>query len=135
MAIILGLDLGEKRIGLALSDEDERVAVAAGTLTVSSDQEALQVLGRFVEDKGVEKIVLGLPLSLSGKASQQTQRVQGFMGLLEEAVSCPVDFQDERFSTVEATRRNIPGQSVDERSAVLILQTYLDRKRKDHDRK
>jgi putative Holliday junction resolvase len=131
---VLGLDIGEKRIGVAISDPAERVATP---LDVVDTQESLRDGGRIariVAEYEVEEVVVGLPLSLDGEEGPQARRVRGLATRLARFLPVTVQFADERFSSVEAKRR-MRESGVDERhqrgsvdmvAASLFLQGYLD---------
>ena len=131
----LGLDLGERRIGVAVSDPSCSIALARETLFVSSQKEALSEIGRLVEEGGIDTIVIGLPLNLDGSVGPRAVATKEFADLLRNKVDITVEFWDERLTTNiarralhdagrTATRRD---GRVDQMSAVLILQGYLDR--------
>jgi putative Holliday junction resolvase len=135
--IVLGVDLGDRRIGLAVSDPDETLAVGAGTLFVRSEREALAAIGEVVRERGIERAVVGLPLSMGGGRGPRAQKTERFVERLRAALSVPVSVWDERLTTVEAERalreisppgRARPGRA-DEAAAVLLLQNWLDARR------
>ena len=123
--------MGERRIGIAVSDPEGRVAVPLRILQragASADEQALADLARA---EGIEAFVVGLPRSLDGSIGPQARRVQSFAGRLGKATGLPVRLWDERLTTVQARRtggkkRRAP---VDDLAAALILQSYLDRQR------
>lgn len=134
---ILAIDYGERRVGLALSDELGIIASGIGTL--GNDASLLPQLVRLVEDRGVAGIVLGLPLTLRGEQGDVARNVQAFAEQLRAAVSLPVQLIDERFTSSMATqairdmgvgkkKRRDKGK-IDEIAAVILLQGYLDSKR------
>lgn len=125
--LILGLDYGAKRIGLAVAESDDRVAVGAGTLTVRSFLEAIVAVSTAARERGVGRIVVGLPLLLNGKEGDQTAQTRKFANALGIQTHLPVAFQDERLTSRAAERSGASGGSVDERSAILLLQAYLER--------
>jgi putative pre-16S rRNA nuclease len=137
---ILGLDAGERRIGVAISDPDRRFALPLRSIDASGGEETI---AGIVEAEEVTEIVVGLPLSLSGEASAQTERARAFGRRLEERLGLPVQFWDERLSTQEAMRlggsdrprrarerhpRRTPIDT-DSIAASVILQAFLDRMR------
>jgi putative Holliday junction resolvase len=134
MARTLGLDVGDSRIGVALSDP---LGVLASPLTIitrrniKADIEAVLAIVRQHE---VESIVVGLPLSMDGSEGTQAEKVRDFASWLSRQADIPVLFQDERLSTVQAMRviksyrKTGPGTRYDAAAAALILQTYLDSK-------
>jgi putative Holliday junction resolvase len=147
---VLALDVGERRIGLAISDPDGRVAVPLETLERRGEDIDLRALAELVDREGVMAVVVGLPLSLDGAVGPQAKRTQQFARRLAEAVSCPLEMWDERLSTVAADRsllagglsvkrgrgRLRPGErrrrpprgqgAQDALAAAFILQSYLD---------
>lgn len=135
--IVLGVDLGDRRIGLAVSDPDEVLAVGAGTLSVRSDREALAAIRAVVDERGIERAVVGLPLSMSGERGPRALKAERFVERLRETLAVPVSLWDERLTTVEAERalRVVSPESrgrhprVDEAAAVLLLQSWLDARR------
>ncbi|MFQ6604239.1 MAG: Holliday junction resolvase RuvX [Fidelibacterota bacterium] len=133
MSRILGIDYGLKRIGLALSDPLGIIASPYKTIPNSDPRSVLEVLQTIIQDKDVNKIVLGLPLGMKGQETEQTERTRKFFSLLE-TLAIPVEFQDERLSSVTAKKSLIQqdiktGHNkalVDQRAAAIFLQQYLD---------
>jgi putative Holliday junction resolvase len=145
---VLALDVGERRIGLAISDPDGRLAVPLETLERRDEASDLRALASLVEREGVQMVVVGLPLSLDGSVGPQAARTQEFAGRLAKAVSRPLEMWDERLSTVAAERslagrgpserrgRARPGErrtshrrprgAADALAATIILQSFLD---------
>jgi putative Holliday junction resolvase len=134
---VLGVDFGTKRLGLALSDPDGTLALPAGTLTRRALGEDLAALRRLVEEKGVERAVVGLPLHMDGRRGPEAEAAEVFAAALAEATGIPVDLLDERWTTVEAERALREGgvrgrrrrQAVDSMAASLLLRSYLERRR------
>jgi len=135
---VVGVDLGRRRVGLAVSDSDRRVASALAVLErrASHEQDHAE-LARVVAETGANLVVVGLPLSLSGRAGPAAEQVKEEVAELERALPVPVEMCDERYSTVVADRslraagRKTPArrQVVDKVAAAGILQTWLDRQR------
>ena len=130
---MLGLDLGQSRIGVALSDPDRRVAVALGTIRTGAPED-VKAIAALVKEHGVTQIVVGHPLSLSGQSGEAADHAERFAEALRGFLGISVVLHDERLSTVEADRR-LSGAGMDRRSrrdvidqaaAVVILQAYLD---------
>jgi putative Holliday junction resolvase len=130
---IMGLDLGEKRVGVALSDE---LGITAGPLTVLNrrpHQTFLQTIADLYNEHGVEKIIIGLPRNMDGSLGPQAQRVLAMANELKK-IGLNVDTWDERLSTVAAERvlleadlsRQKRKQVIDKVAAAYILQGYLD---------
>ncbi|MFH1890524.1 MAG: type I methionyl aminopeptidase [Candidatus Kuenenbacteria bacterium] len=121
---ILGIDYGERNIGLAISDLGQKQAFVYDTLTVNSS--FWNKLKEICDDEKIDKIVVGLPLNMSGKYTKKTEEVIVFIETLEEKFRMPVETVDERLSTVEAKKRG-GGAGIDESAAQIILQQYLDK--------
>jgi putative Holliday junction resolvase len=140
----LGIDYGERRIGLALSDATGLLASPWKTIAndanvgAAAQRLAIDVNALIAEEDGLAVVVIGLPRRLSGEANDQTARVQKFAQLLGGAVSVPIDLQDERLTSHAADeilaererdwRKRKP--QLDAMAAALILQDYLDTRRR-----
>ena len=136
---VLALDLGAKRIGVAISDPTGTIA---GTLTVlvrRSRARDLAAIAELLQREGAERIVVGLPISLNGTMGPQARAALRFSEELAKGFQVPVETWDERFSTVEA-QRILQAQGVkakdqrrriDATAAAVILQEYLDTQPKD----
>jgi len=129
MSIILGIDYGDKRVGLALSDPEERLA--RRLLTLQNSAEVIRDLKSIIADNGVEKIVVGLPLGFNG-ASQQTEKVREFIARLREEIGLPIEEMNE-ILTSKMAQDNLIGSGVkdikevlDQEAARIILQDYMD---------
>jgi putative holliday junction resolvase len=143
----MALDVGEARIGVALSDAGGFLASPYTTLHVSRDElQTWAAMQRLVNETGAEGLVIGLPISLDGKIHAQGEHVQAFAERLRPHITIPVTFWDERYSTVEAERllagqdegrgrrrrggrrhsRSEYRHSIDALAATVILQEYLD---------
>lgn len=138
MPRILALDVGEKTIGVAVSDEAETFALPVTTiLRQEGKKRDMAALRRLVADYQPREIVVGMPLMLDGTRGVQAEKVEAFIAALRNSVRIPIRAQDERLSTSEAERvliaadrrRDQRKESIDAMAASLILQTYLDRKR------
>jgi putative Holliday junction resolvase len=131
---ILGLDVGDRRIGLAISDPNGQVAVPLRTLHRTAQDGAVDAIAALVAEENVEAIVVGLPLRLDGTAGSQAESVEEFVRQLLPAVNVPVTLWDERLSTVQAEqllrRDGLPSRKgkaeQDSLAAAIILQGYLD---------
>jgi putative Holliday junction resolvase len=130
---VLGLDLGEARIGVAISDPDRRVAVPLGTVPAGAPQD-LKAISKIVSENDVSLVVVGHPLSMSGARGPQADKAEKFADALRAILPVPVELHDERLSTVEADRglrdAGAPGRKrravVDRSAATVILQSFLD---------
>jgi putative holliday junction resolvase len=131
---ILALDVGGKRIGVAMSDPDRIIASGQQTIDAQPPKQAYARIVDMVSREAVTQIVIGLPLTLRGEVGPQAEVVQKFAQELEKRVSVPVALYDERLTSVAAERsleamgvkKNKRRDHVDELAAVLILQAYMD---------
>jgi putative Holliday junction resolvase len=131
---LIGLDVGEARIGVAASDPTGTLASARTVLQRRPEEAALRALLHLIEEEQAEAVVVGLPRSLSGELHSQAALVQAFAERLRSQISIPLYFWDERLSTVAAeremraagTRRDRRRAMVDAVAAAIILQNYLD---------
>jgi putative holliday junction resolvase len=134
---VLGLDLGDVRIGVAVSDDARRVAVPLGTVHVGRPPGELKAIAALVRENAVTLVVVGLPLSLDGGRGPRAVHAEAFAEGLRAAVSVPIVFQDERLTTVEAERglrdAGMTGRDrravVDAEAARILLQAWLDSNR------
>jgi len=131
---VLGLDLGDARVGVAISDADRRVAVPHGTIRTGQPPGELKAVAALVRDLDVTAVVVGHPRSMSGASGPRAQQAEAFADALRAIVDVPVELQDERLSTAEAERSlrdaGVSGkrrrQVVDESAAAVILGAWLD---------
>ena len=131
---ILALDLGKKRIGMAISDPLGVSAQGLPNLERTTKRADLAALARQVEEREVSLILIGNPLHMSGTEGRQSAWVHEFADALATRAGCPVRLWDERLTTVEAARvLRASGISIEKRaraidrlSAVILLQSYLD---------
>ena len=128
MSRSLGIDYGEKRIGLAISDESQTLA---RELTILSPKEFWKQIPTIIETNQISRIVLGWPLNMSGKETKKTLEVKEFKLKLEKLADIQVDIMDERLSS--AMTNNLPGgnKNKDSLAAQIILQNYLDKEKKN----
>ncbi len=130
----MGLDVGTKTIGIALSDEAGITAQPVTTLKRSSIKKDLEELLRLAGDRQVRGFVVGMPINMDGTEGPRSKSVQKFAELLKEKTGLPVYTWDERFSTIAVTRVLIEGdlsrkrrkEVVDKMAAAYILQGFLD---------
>ena len=131
---LLGLDVGERRIGAAVSDPTGTIVSPLKAIQRAGLEEDLSAVTGLAVEQGAEAIVVGLPISLNGRMGPQARRIQEFTRVLSDRSTVPVHSQDERFSTVEAERllRDAGRQPSrdkglrDSAAACVILQAYLD---------
>jgi len=130
----LGLDVGDVRIGVALSDETATLASGLPTLTRVGPRKDVKAVARIVREREVGEVVVGMPWRLDGTAGPQAEKVQAFVEALRRTVGVPVTLWDERLTSVAAdellaeagVRRRHRNEKIDRAAAVLILQGYLD---------
>jgi putative Holliday junction resolvase len=131
---LLGLDVGNRRIGMAVSDLLGITAQGIDTLQRRNKRTDFQQLARVIRNYNVSEIVVGLPLRLSGADSAQTEKVQAFADELRAKFQIPVHMWDERLTSVQANRLMREADvsiekraaSVDRMAAILILQSFMD---------
>lgn len=136
MRKLLGLDVGDSKIGVALSDALGYTAQGLMTFQRQSRWNDLRLLQRLIAEHDVEEVVVGLPLKMNGTRSAQTEKVLAFCEFLSKNLPVPVRTWDERLTTVQAIKilkrghvsRKHRAPLVDKIAAVIILQGYLDRK-------
>lgn len=137
MSRIMGLDIGEKRVGVALSDPLGVIAQGFGVIK-TEEGDVLEELKAIVETYDVKEIVVGLPLSLDGSIGPQAQKIMEIAQRISEVTGLPVFFWDERLSSREAEKLLISADQSrrrrkevkDKVSATIILQSYLESRRK-----
>ncbi len=121
---ILGIDFGTKRIGLAVSDETQTFA---RELAILSPKEFSAQIQQIIQDNEISKIVVGLPLGISGNDTEKTTEAREFKRLLETVVKIPVEFMDERFSSSMAEHISGNKKNLDSLAAQILLQNWLDK--------
>ncbi len=137
MKRILSIDFGLKRIGLAISDENQKIVLPLTTLNIPQPNQAVSLVVKFLQKNNfkIEKIILGNPLLLSGKEGQMSQQVKNFKEKLQKKLpaSIPIILWDERLSSSQAEKmlkndfsRKKRSQKIDPIAAMIILQNYLD---------
>jgi putative Holliday junction resolvase len=132
---LLGLDIGSKTLGLAISDSALRVAAPLSTLTRGKFAGDAAALAALIGERGIGGLIAGLPIGMDGKEGPRCQSVRQFAANLLARIDLPLAFWDERFSTIAAERplreaamsHRRRGAVVDKLAATLILQGALDR--------
>jgi putative Holliday junction resolvase len=132
----MGLDVGDKTIGIALSDELALTAQPFKTLKRKGEVEDLLTIRRIVDERGISAVIVGLPKNMDGTIGRQARRVMAFAERIKATLDVPVVHWDERLSTVAAERILIQAdvsrakrkEHVDKLAATVILQGYLDSK-------
>jgi len=127
----LGIDYGEKRIGVALSDAEGKIAFPH--MTISADGPAhtktIATLCHIIQNEKAGEIVVGLPRTLDGRETRQTAITRGFMKKLQESLTLPIYTENEILTTRIAVKDGVAKKDRDAASAALILQSYLDKKK------
>ncbi|HHU76637.1 MAG TPA: Holliday junction resolvase RuvX [Firmicutes bacterium] len=130
---ILCLDIGEKRIGVAISDPLGISAQGLGVLQRKGIKKDLAEIRRYVEDYQAGEIILGLPLNMNGSRGKKAEEILRLQDFLSEKIQIPVKTWDERLTTIEAQKVLLAGdvsragrkKVIDKLAAVLILDNYL----------
>lgn len=131
---ILGLDIGDRTIGVAVSDPLGLTAQGITTIRRKSTEKDLEEIKKICEEYSVESIVAGLPKNMNGTLGPQSEKVISFCNLIKEDISLPINMWDERLTTVAAHRAMLEAdlsrakrkKIVDKMAAIYILQGYLD---------
>lgn len=134
MSRTLGLDIGDRKIGVALSDPSQILATPVKTIIRSSDDAAVAEIVGLVKKYNAAKIVVGLPYSLSGAIGQQAQKVLFFTKEIAQVSDAEIIMQDERLTSVSANQKLREAgkkgaklkNEMDAAAATVILQSYLD---------
>jgi putative Holliday junction resolvase len=135
---IIALDVGDARIGVAVSDPTEMLATPLNIIKRLNAASDTAVIARLVAEQSAGKLVVGLPVSLEGGEGMQAEKVRTFVSQLSSSLAIPIEMYDERFSTVTAReymresgkkKKGRGKQHDDDIAAAVILQNYLDEKR------
>ena len=137
----MGLDIGSRTIGVAISDELGMTAQPIKTIRRKTMEEDVQEIKRMIKEYEITKVVVGLPKNMDGTLGKQAETVFKWIKTVQDRIRLPMITWDERLSTVGATRllleadvsREKRKQVIDTLAAVLILEGYLDRTRKRND--
>ena len=131
----MGLDVGQKRIGVAIAASEGLLAIPIDVIDRAGEEADLKTILTLINEWGINRVVVGLPRSLDGSIGKQAEEVVAFSKTLSQRISIPVDTWDERLSTVAAERlmrdAGVKGEKRrahrDAMAAAIILQGYLDR--------
>ena len=134
MGRVLGLDVGDRRIGLALSDSGGILASPLTIIEHTTESKDIEAILKIAQERGAERIIVGLPRLMNGDIGPQAQKVQAFTEAIRAHTQIPIEYRDERLTTVTAQRlkqetasrkknRNI---RYDAMAAAVILQDYLE---------
>ena len=135
MGRLLGIDYGQKRIGLAISDPNKIISKPLKTLLYSDQKQIIKDLFEVISMHEIEKIIIGNPVAMTGENTDQTKSVMDFVDLIKREIKIPYEMVDERLSSVSAKRALIAmgiktghnKSMVDETAAAIFLQHYLDK--------
>ena len=135
MGRILGIDYGSQRVGLALSDPSGIIASPLRTIKYQSIVDLIAQLKSLVGEHQINGFVVGFPIGMKGQRTEQTETVESFIDILKEHFSLPIEIEDERLTSVQASRSlreqgfepSREKGSVDATAAAILLQAYLDR--------
>lgn len=139
MSVIVGIDFGESRIGVAISDELKKISFPLGVIQREQGSYSLKRLKKLLDDRDIESFLIGLPVRSDGTLGVQGEKVDSYSAALKDYFQKEVFTWDERFTTVIATnalREGSTGEKkgrkvVDKIAAQLILQSYLDSRNKE----
>lgn len=135
---VCGLDLGQARVGVAVSDDLGKLAHPRGVISAKNQPEMLKAIAKLAEEEAIERFVIGLPLDMKGGEGEAARKARDIAQKIADATGLDVELSDERLSTVNARRRLAEGEvngkkakaHIDEASAVVILQSWLDANRR-----
>jgi putative holliday junction resolvase len=133
---IIGLDIGDRRIGVAISDPLGYTAAGLETITRTNTDKDIKLVHELAERHGAVTVVIGLPLNMDGTVGPQAEKVKSFGRKLARATDLPIVYEDERLTTISAIRTltlqkvktGHNKELVDKQAAAIILQKFLDRK-------
>ncbi len=130
----MALDVGDSRIGVAMSDPTEMLATPLTIIRRTVESDDVKTIVKLLAERGVGKLLIGLPLTLSGEVGIQAQKVKAFTEVLSRSLEVPFEFVDERFSTVAAReymhetgkKKDRFKKKDDAVAAAVVLQSYLE---------
>lgn len=125
----LGIDFGSKRIGIAVSDEDGKLAFP--NEVVKNSEESLSIISKICRERKIEKVVIGESLNYKGEDNPIMKKIVDFKLSLENELHIPVVFEPEMMTSVQAERFQGKNDKIDASAAAIILQSYLDREIKN----
>jgi putative Holliday junction resolvase len=142
---VLGVDLGSRRIGLAVSDPEARFAFPLDAIASGGPQRDVAALRALIDEQEIGRVVVGLPLHMDGRAGPEAEAARRFADALGEATGIPVELLDERWTTAEAERSLVAAGGTakgrrkarksgarDSMAASIILRTWLEREASGH---
>jgi putative Holliday junction resolvase len=122
---VLALDYGRARTGVAVSDPTGQVARPLCVIEQAATQAGISRVAELVRDEDVERVVVGLPLTLKGERGEQARETERFVEELRTAIQVPIESFDERFTTDLAEQASAPAAPKDARAAAHLLSSYL----------
>ena len=125
----LGIDYGSKRIGIAVSDDEGRMAFPSGIIA-NRGKTAIKEIADIIRKKHIDLVVVGMPMGLDGKETGQTQATRLFMAILQHAIHIPIETENEMLTSRMAEASGMQDGHIDASSAAIILQSYLDKRNK-----
>ena len=122
---ILALDIGTRKTGLAISDIDKTMGFMRPEIFHSSVEELISAIKKLIQEENIQELLLGLPLSLSGRMDEKNKVFQ-IIQRIEAEIKLPIKKIDERLSTKQAISKGSKNEEDDSQSALILLQNYLD---------
>ena len=123
----MGIDYGEKRIGIAMTDPEGRIAFPRKVIFNRETRLVFDELKTMIEEEKASKIIVGLPLSMDGQETEISGKVRLFVEKLAKFINLPIEFENEILTSHMVQRFGVPQEHTDEAAAAVILQSYLDK--------
>lgn len=123
----LGIDYGDTRIGIAISDAEGRIAFPKKIIYHRGEEWVLTQLKELIKEHNISRLVMGLPLSTQGEETEQSAKARAFADFLGKETALVIEFENELLTTHMVEQMGVTREHVDEAAAALILQSYLDR--------
>ena len=133
---ILGIDYGEKRIGISISMRNKKIAIPHSIIEYTNKEKAINEINEIVAKNKIKLIVLGIPKTLKNEIGFKAKEVLLFKDSLLEKINIEIELEDERLSTVQALKsinKNSKNKYVDDSSAAIILNNYLEKLRSSNE--
>ena len=135
MSRLLALDYGSKRVGVAISDKNQPIALPRPIIYYKNTDELIDVLKNICKQENIDKIIIGLPLNLAGQDTEQTKQTRQFAELIINKLKLPIVLEDERYTTKivadlrsqETKKKYRQQKEYDSQAATVLLQGYLDK--------
>lgn len=124
---LIGIDYGEKKIGIAISDENGKIAMPFGVIANIGIADAAGKVKKLCDEKGVHQIVIGESKDFKGNPNPIMKEIVKFKDILEKEAKLPIFYYPEVLSTMEASRITGKNKSIDASAAAIVLQSFLDR--------